>query len=85
MPFLKDYHNRITASSYEISNKSVLRYDMKEVHKNRKSTNCAITSLPLVIGKIALCWIADGLSKPSNIQNKFYYATDFTSCQFVLF
>lgn len=31
---------------------------------NNRLTHCAITSLPLIIGSIALCCMADGLSKP---------------------
>lgn len=27
---------------------------------------CAMTSLPLTIGSIALCWMAEGLSNPNN-------------------
>ena len=31
---------------------------------------CAMTSLPFTIGLIALCWIADGFSKPKDINGR---------------
>ena len=37
---------------------------------------CAITSLPLTIGLIALCWMAEGFSKPK-IQNDLGKAENF--------
>ena len=36
---------------------------------NNRLTHCAITSLPLIIGSIALCCMADGLSKPKKKEN----------------
>ena len=30
---------------------------------------CAMTSLPLRSGRIALCWIADGFSNPNKYKN----------------
>jgi len=43
----------------------------------------AITSLPDVIWAIALCWIADGFSKPK-IQFFFYFFLNFLSFQFII-